>query len=105
MFFVQRLLAHANVPLSSVAGFSSSSERSWRLVPLGSEFHADFEFQSWVVEADMDASKGGLSAPMYRLVPRPPCYTLISDVSKYAVGGFCLEIQANIGGAMYLKKS
>ena len=39
----------------------------------------------------MDASEGGLPAPMYRLVARPLCCTLISDVSKHAVGGFCLE--------------
>ena len=38
----------------------------------------------------MDASKMGLSAPMYRPVARPPYRTLISDASKYTVGGFCL---------------
>ena len=39
----------------------------------------------------MDASEEGLSAPMYRLVARPPCRTLTSDTSKHAVEGFCLE--------------
>ena len=40
----------------------------------------------------MDASEGGLSAPMSHLVARPPCHTLTSDASKHAVGGFCLEM-------------
>ena len=39
----------------------------------------------------MDASEGELSVSMYRLAARPPCRTLISDASKHAVGGFCLE--------------
>ena len=29
--------------------------------------------------------------PIYRLVARPPCRTLVSDASKHVVGGFCLE--------------
>ena len=86
--FVQRLMAHANMPLSSASVFLSSSERSRRLVPLGPEFHDDLEFWRWIVEAGMNASEGGLSAPMYRLVARPPCRTLTSDASKHAVGGF-----------------
>ena len=89
--FVQILLAHANMPLSSAAGVLSSSERSRRLVPLGSELHGDLKFWRWIVEADMDASEGGLSAPMYRTLARPPCRTLTSDASKHAVGGFYLE--------------
>ena len=39
----------------------------------------------------MDTSEGRLFAPMYRLVARTPCRTLISDASKHAVGGFGLE--------------
>ena len=32
-----------------------------------------------------------MSIPMYRLVARPPCRTLISNAYKHVVGGFCLE--------------
>ena len=39
----------------------------------------------------MDLSERGLSASMPRLVVRPPCRTLVSDASKHAVGGVCLE--------------
>ena len=72
-FFVHSLLVHANMPQSSAAGVPSSSQRSRRLVSLGSESHGDSEFWRWVVEAGMDASEGGLSASMYRLVARPSC--------------------------------
>ena len=89
--FVQRLLAHANMPLSSAACFLSSSERPRRLVPLDPEFYGDLEFCRWIVEAGIDESEGGLSVPMYCLVARPPCHTLTSDASKLAVGGFYLE--------------
>ena len=88
---MQRLLAHANMPLPSTVGFLPSSERSRRLVPLDPEFHGDLEVWRLIVEAGMDASEGGLSASMYRLVARPPCRTLTSDASNHAVGGFCLE--------------
>ena len=71
--------------------FLSSSERSRQLAPLDPEFHDNHEFWRWIVEAGMDASEGGLSAPMYRLVARLPCHTLTSGASKHAVGGFCLE--------------
>ena len=40
----------------------------------------------------MDASEGGLSAPMCHLVARPPYHTLPSDASKHAVGNFCLKM-------------
>ena len=52
-FFAQRLLAHANMPLSSAAGFLC--HRSRRLVSLGPEFHGDLKFWRWIVEAGMDA--------------------------------------------------
>ena len=71
--------------------FLSSSERSRQLVPRDPEFHDNLEFWRWIVEAGMNVSEGGLSAPMYRLVARPPCHTLTSDASKHAVGGSCLE--------------
>ena len=43
----------------------------------------------------MDASEGGLSAPMYHLVARPLCRTLTSNASKHTVEGFCLETEHN----------
>ena len=72
--------------------FLSSSERSRWLAPLDPEFHDNLEVWRWIIEAGMDASEGGLSAPMPRLVARTPCHTLTSDASKHAEGGFCLEI-------------
>ena len=89
--FVQKLLAYANMPLSLAAVFFTSSERSRWLIPLGSEFHDDLEVWRWIVEEGMGTSEGGLSAPMCRLVARPPCHHLISDAFTHAVGGFCLE--------------
>ena len=71
-FFVQRLLAHTNMPLSLATVFLSTSERSRQLVSLGPEFHGDLEFWRWIVEAGTNASEGGLFVPMYRLVARSP---------------------------------
>ena len=90
-FSVKILLAHANGPLTSTAGFSSSSERSRWLVAFGPEFHGDFKVWWWIVEAGMHVSERGISIPMYRLAARPPSRTFIPDAFKHAVGGFCLE--------------
>ena len=79
------------MPLSSAVVFLPSSERSWRLVSLDPDVHGDLEVWRWIVEVAMDASEGGASAPTYRLVACPPCRTLISDASKHAVEGVCLE--------------
>lgn len=88
-FFVQRLLAQANMPSSPSASFVSLSRRR---VVLGPEFHGDLEFWRWLVEAGIDKRKACRVAPMYRMVARPPFRTLFSDASKNAVGGYCLEM-------------
>ena len=91
ILFVQRLLAHINMSLSSPVGVLSSIKRCWRLVPFSPGFHGDFKFWRSIVEAGIHASEGGLSAPMYRLIARLSCRTLISDAFKHAVGVCCLE--------------
>ena len=90
--FLHRLLAHANIPLCSVAGFSSSSEWSRRLVPLGPEFHGDLKFWRWVVEANMDAIEGAFR-PYVSSSSTPVKLHFNFGRVKYAIGGFCLEIR------------
>ena len=68
--FVQKLLAHANMPLASAVEFSSSSERFRRLVHLNSDFHDDLKFWGWIVEVGMDTSEGRLVTPIYRPISR-----------------------------------
>ena len=86
--FLHKLLAHANMPLRSVAGFSSSSEWSRRLVPLGLNFHGDLEFWRWIVEVGMDASEGAFHAHVSSS-STPAMLDFNSVRVKHAVGGFC----------------
>ena len=39
----------------------------------------------------MDARKRGLSVPLYHIVARPLCRTLLSDAPKHVAGNLCLE--------------
>ena len=85
-FFVQRVRAHANMPLPSAADLSSSSERFRGLVTFVPESHGGLKFCRWAVKAGIDASERGLSASMYRLAVCSLCCTSISDESKHALG-------------------
>ena len=60
IFFMQRLLAHANMSLSLATGFSSLSERFRRLVPLGPVFHGDLEFWRLVVQGRHGCKRWGV---------------------------------------------
>ena len=59
---------------------------------LGPEFHGELVFWRRFVDKGDDVRGGVLSArPMCHLLERPAQRTLISDASKSAIGGYCLQ--------------
>ena len=57
-------------------------------IHLGPEFHADASFWRLLVERGLGSPAGRLTAPMYRSFMQPPTFTLWSDASGDATGGY-----------------
>ena len=91
-FFVHRLFGSVGMPrIAAGDPFAGRMANPGRLVALGPEFHADFEFWRWCVDKGVDARGGVLLVPMYHLLERRAKRTLLSDAIKTAVGGYCFE--------------
>ena len=57
-------------------------------IHLGPEFHADASFWRLLVAGGLGSPAGRLSAPLYRSFLQPPAFTLWSDASGDAMGGY-----------------
>ena len=57
-------------------------------IHLGPEFHADASFWRLLVEGGLGSPAGRLSVPLYRSFLHPPTFTLWSDASGDAMGGY-----------------
>lgn len=101
-FFVGRMLNQLGLPPSQrwqdkwqgkLATSRGARESAGGRGPiwLGPEFHADVEFWRLIVAWGMRSPAGTLEAPLYSLYPQRPSYTLWSDASGDALGGYCLE--------------
>ena len=59
-------------------------------IHLSPEFHADASFWRLLVKGGLGSPAGRLSAPLYRSFMQPPTFTLWSDASGDAMGGYFL---------------
>ena len=66
-------------------------------IHLGPEFHADASFWRLLVEGGLGSPAGRLSAPLYRSFLQPPTFTLWSDASGDAMGGYFLGPEPGSG--------
>ena len=57
-------------------------------IRLGPEFHADVSFWRLLVTGGLGSPAGRLSTPLYRSFLQPPTFTLWSDASGDAMGGY-----------------
>ena len=85
-FFLSRLLSAANMPESAM--FASGIAQPNKHVPLSPMFHDELEFWRWFVDKGLVGRGGGLCLPMYNIVVRPPVFSVFSDASGKAVGGY-----------------
>ena len=88
-FFVGRLLEAASLPASAV--FESGLAEPTRRITLGPMFHDELEDWRWFVEKGLVARGGSLCSPMFNIVARPPTFSILTDASKRAIGGYCPE--------------
>ena len=65
--------------------------RNQNVVPLGSEFHADFSFWKGVISQKLLQSGEAVFAACYTALRRPANWHYLCDASFEAVGGYCLE--------------
>ena len=93
-YFVRRMLNLVGLPPARAwsAKYHASHTRaaSSPRIHLGPEFHADASFWRLLVEGGLGSPAGRLSAPLYRSFMQPPTFTLWSDASGDAMGGYFL---------------
>ena len=91
---MRRMLNQVGLPpaLAWSAKYHASHTRaaSSPRIHLGPEFHDDASFWRLLVEGGLGSPAGRLSAPLYRSVLQPTTFTLRSDASGDAMGGFVL---------------
>ena len=68
-----------------------------RRITLGLEFHADLVFWRLLIFDGLGSVGGTLGAPLIWSFPQTPTYTLWSDASGDAMGGWFLEAGASSG--------
>ena len=91
-YFVRRMLNHVGLPPVRAWGakFHTSHSRaaSYPRIQSGHEFHTDMSFSRLLVAGGLCSSTGCFSAPLYRRYSQPPAFTLWSDASGDAMGGY-----------------
>ena len=91
-FLVQRMLASVGMPrITDGADFAWRTANTGRPVILGPKFRGDLEVWRWFVAKRLDVRGGSSTASIYHLLERPSRRDLLSDASKTAIGGFCLD--------------
>ena len=99
-YFVRRMLNQ--VGLSPVRAWSTrfyashTRAASSPRIYLGPEFHADVSFWRLLVQRKLGSPAGRLSAPLHRSYMQPPTFTLWSDASGDAMGGYLFGPRARV---------
>lgn len=91
--FVIRLLLTACMPAS--AAFTSGISDPNRRVILGLVFHDELEFRRWCKSKGLALRGGYLCSPVYDIVVRPPTFSVVTDASNRAIGGYYTEAGHN----------
>lgn len=61
------------------------------MLSLRSGFHDDLRWWRWLV-GQVELTSVSLAMPLWMHVTRPPCRRLLSDASKWGMGGYCEEL-------------
>ena len=99
-YFVRRMLNQVGLPpvcaWSAKCHAPHTRAASTPRIRLGPVLHADASFWRLLVTGGLGSPAGRLSAPLYRSFWQPPTFTLWSDASGDAMGGYVFGPRARV---------